>query len=114
LIIIIGNPIQEKAKIKSSNPIRFDRGKQLHRLVVEGLVRYLITLALICSFYGTLRIYVEHGVILENGKKAFNTLVTGLSMALGISIASSFKNVAFGIRWWILSRKKRPIEEAGV
>jgi hypothetical protein len=54
-----------------------------------------------------------HGVIFDNGKKAFNTLVTGLSMALGISIASSFKSVALSIIWWILSRKKRPIEEVG-
>ncbi|KAH9206926.1 hypothetical protein DL95DRAFT_374802 [Leptodontidium sp. 2 PMI_412] len=72
----------------------------------------MITFTLIGSFYGTLRTYQNHGIIGENGKKVFNTLVTGLSMALGISIASSFKSVALSIRWWILSRKKRPIDEA--
>ena len=55
--------------------------------------------------------YQNHGLIGEVAKKFYNTLVTGLSMALGISIASSFKTIALNFRWYILSRKKRPIEE---
>jgi hypothetical protein len=56
--------------------------------------------------------YKGRSIIGEQGKRMFNTLVTGLSMALGITVASSFKNVALDIRLWILSRKKRSIEEA--
>jgi hypothetical protein len=103
--------IQEKANINSSRPIRFDRRRQLKRLIIEGLAHYIITIGLICGLYGTLKIYLSHGIIYENGKKVFNTLMTGLSMALGISIASSFKSVALSVRWCILSRKRRPIEE---
>jgi hypothetical protein len=66
---------------------------------------------LIGCLYGNFKLYEKHGLIGENGKKIFNTLVTGLSMTLGISIASSFKSIALNSRWWILSRKKRPIEE---
>jgi hypothetical protein len=66
---------------------------------------------LVFTLYGTLKGYERHGLIGENGKKVYNTLVTGLSMALGISLASSFKAIALDLRWFILSRNKRPIEE---
>ncbi|KAN0119277.1 hypothetical protein V8E51_001485 [Hyaloscypha variabilis] len=62
--------------------------------------------------YGTITGFVNHGYIGEAGKKIYNTLFTALSMILGISIASSFKAMALNLRWYILSRKKRPIEEA--
>lgn len=47
----------------------------------------------------------------EVGKKLYNIHFLALSMILGISIASSFKAIALNLRWYILSRKKRPIEE---
>jgi uncharacterized membrane protein YoaK (UPF0700 family) len=103
--------IQEKANVKSSHPIRFDRRRQLRRLIIEGLIHYIITIGLICGLYATLKIYLSHGIINGNGKKFFNALMTGLSIALGISIASSFKRIALSVRWCILSRKQRPVEE---
>ena len=71
----------------------------------------MITVALIGGLYGTFAMYQKHGLMGESGKTAYNTLVTGLSMTLGINIASSFKAIAVDVRWWILSQKKRSIEE---
>ncbi len=41
----------------------------------------------------------------------FNFLVTALSLALGLNLASSLKSVAVKSRWWILSWEKRPLHE---
>lgn len=43
----------------------------------------------------------------------FNFVVTALSLALGLNLASSLKSVAVKSRWWILSWEKRPLEEVG-
>jgi hypothetical protein len=70
---------------------KFDRHRQFVRLACRGLVRFLLNLTLVFALYGTLKGYEHHGLTGETGKKFYNTLVTGLSMALGISVASSFK-----------------------
>jgi hypothetical protein len=93
---------------------KFDRHRQFVRLACRGLFRFLLTTTLVFALYGTLKGYEHHGLIGKAGKRLFNTLVTGLSMALGISLASSFKAVALDLRWFILSRKERPIEEVNV
>ncbi len=90
---------------------KFDRRRQFVQLAYRGLIRFFITVTLVFTLYGTLKGYEHHGLIGENGKKLYNTLVTGLSMALGISLASSFKAIALNLRWYILSLKKRPVEE---
>ncbi|KAE8440477.1 hypothetical protein EG329_007443 [Mollisiaceae sp. DMI_Dod_QoI] len=89
----------------------FSRRKQFQKLLLDGFLRLLLTMAIIGCLYATLMAYETRSVIGPVGKRVFNALVTGLSMTLGISIASSFKAIAIDIRWWILSRKKRPIHE---
>jgi hypothetical protein len=93
---------------------KFDKHRQFVRLACRGFVRFLLTTTLVFALYGTLKGYEHHGLIGATGKKLYNTLVTGLSMALGISLASSFKAIALDLRWFILSRKKRPIEEVNI
>jgi hypothetical protein len=91
---------------------QFQRRRQFVKLFAVGFTRFLTTAALIAGLDGTIQMYKGRSIIGEQGRRMFNTLVTGLSMALGITVASSFKNVALDIRLWILSRKKRSIEEA--
>jgi hypothetical protein len=68
-------------------------------------------MVLILCLLGTILIFHSYDVIGGTGKRVFNTLVTALSMTLGISIGSSFKDMALNLRWWFLSRKKRPLQE---
>ncbi|KUJ19705.1 uncharacterized protein LY89DRAFT_611468 [Mollisia scopiformis] len=89
----------------------FSRKKEFGKLLLAGFVRILLTIFLIGCIYATLATYGGRSVIGPVGKRVFNALVTGLSMILGISIASSFKAIAIDVRWWILSRKRRPIHE---
>ncbi|KAH6668242.1 hypothetical protein B0J14DRAFT_157821 [Halenospora varia] len=44
-------------------------------------------------------------------KRVFNAIVTGLSIALGLSISSGLKAMALEVRWWILSHQKRSLRE---
>jgi hypothetical protein len=90
---------------------RFLRKRQLRTLFINGFLRFFITVTLTATLLWTLFYYAKKPVLRESRKKIFNTLVTALSMSLGIAIASSFKQVAINIRWWILSRRKRPLSE---
>jgi hypothetical protein len=92
-------------------PYIFVRKRQLLTLLFKGSLRFFITAALTAGLLRTLFYYAEKPVLRESQKKMFNTLVTSLSMSLGIAIASSFTKVAINIRWWVLSRKKRPLSE---
>ena len=85
--------------------------KQLIRLLLFGAFRFIITGVLVGGLYATLWTFEAKPIMDEMQKKLFNFLVTALSMALGINIASSFKNVAIDTRWWFLSRRKRPLKE---
>lgn len=91
----------------------FSRRKQFLELLFDGFLRFLLTIFFIGCIYATLKAFGTRTIIGPVGKRVFNTLVTGLSMILGISIASSFKDLAIDMRWWILSRKRRPISEVG-
>jgi hypothetical protein len=90
---------------------RFLRKRQLRKLLINGFLRFFITVTLTATLLWTLFGYAKMPVLLESQKRIFNTLVTALSMSLGIAIASSFKQVAINIRWWILSRRQRPLSE---
>lgn len=97
---------------EGQNTRKFNPTKQLFRLLGVGLVRYLITLALLGGLFGTILLYKRKTVMdMDVDKKIFNFLTTGLSMLLGISIASSFKQVALNVRWEILSRGKRSLDQ---
>lgn len=47
----------------------------------------------------------------ETDKQRYNFLVIGLSLALGMNLASSLKSMATDMRWWILSLKRRKLRE---
>ena len=93
------------------NPHRFLRKRQLRTLLINGFLRFFITVTLTATLLWTLFGYAKKPVLRESQKRIFNALVTALSMSLGIAIASSFKQVAINVRWWILSRRKRPLSE---
>jgi hypothetical protein len=93
------------------NSHKFIRRQQFQKLLIKGFKRFLITVVLTAALLWTLFGYSKIPVLVESQKKIFNTLVTALSMILGIAIASSFKEVAISARWWILSKRKRPLSE---
>lgn len=81
----------------------FNRGKQLRQMMVLALLRWAMTATLVSSIYGVLISYSQREAMPTRKKSEFNALVIGLSIALGLNIASSLKADVGRLRWWLLS-----------
>lgn len=79
-------------------------------IVFHGLVRCIISWFLIAGSCITLWLYKDR-VISPGAKSVFDAVNIVLSIAFGLNIASSLKDIVLNIRWWILSRRRRPSEE---
>lgn len=67
---------------------------------------------MLCTIYGIAAWqYQKKGPKTENQKKVFNTITTGVSICLGLNIASAFKDIALNMRWVILRGRKRSLKE---
>ena len=104
------SPTLDYAKLKGLQK-HFSPEKQLRKLLLDGLCRWAVTAVLILCLYITLFHYSAKEVMNQAKKLQFNALITGLSIGLGLSIASSLQEMALEIRWWILSRRKRSLHE---
>ncbi|KND88327.1 hypothetical protein TOPH_06932 [Tolypocladium ophioglossoides CBS 100239] len=85
---------------------QFNRSKQLRRLCVTSLVRWLMTAALAASIYCVLWSYSSRNAMASSKRREFNTLIIGLSLALGLNIASALKANVTELRWWLLSLRE--------
>lgn len=102
---------QELLRENSTRRYEFVRWKQLIRLLAWGFLRFLVTIALCGGLYAALWGYSSRPPMDDTEKRYFNFIITALSMALGMNLASTFKSVALNVRWWILSQKLRPLKE---
>lgn len=91
----------------------FKHWKQFFRLLGAGFLRFLISAGLIAALYELIWWYSSFALLNTSQKRMFNFLVTALSLALGLNLASSLKSIAIKSRWWILSWEKRPLEDVG-
>lgn len=66
------------------------------------------------AMFGVLFFYSENIPIMnKTTKRQFNAIITGLSIILGISVASGLNEVVAMMRWWFLSRRYRSLKKAG-
>jgi hypothetical protein len=91
----------------------FKHWKQFLDLLASGFFRFLISAGLIVALYELIWRYSSFPVLNTSQKRMFNFLVTALSLALGLNLASSLKSVAVKSRWWILSWEKRNLKDVG-
>lgn len=63
----------------------------------------MYTVVLVACLFGTIFGFTKYDVMTTAEVRLYNSLLTGLSIALGISIGSSFKDIALNLRWWLLS-----------
>ena len=89
----------------------FNPRKQLGKVLLVSICRWLLTAVLGVSIYVVLWHYSSNEVLSIRTKRQFNALVVGLSIGLGLNIASSLKAMAGEVRWWILSLQEWPIRE---
>ncbi|KAE9367273.1 hypothetical protein N431DRAFT_350702 [Stipitochalara longipes BDJ] len=92
-------------------PYKDNTGRQLRHILVNGSARWAIT-ALTCILYaGATIIWQNKVAISETSKRLYNTITTGVSIAMGLNVASAFKDMALNMRWVILSNRKRNLIE---
>ncbi|TDZ13412.1 hypothetical protein C8035_v004432 [Colletotrichum spinosum] len=77
------------------------------KMLGKVLSRWAITMVIIVSVYVVIWVYSSKPVMNQTTKRQYNALITGLSIALGIAVASSLNHMIAELRWWILSRRYR-------
>jgi hypothetical protein len=105
------NKIDHTFTTNSYVPYEDHTGRQLRHILVRGSVRFAITVVLCVSYVVAAKVWENKGVQTENQKKLYNTITTGISIALSLNIASAFKDMALNMRWPILSSRRRNLEE---
>jgi len=82
----------------------------LRRLVIPGVLRWFVSALCVGGFVLLVQFY-EGWVLSPHDKTVFEALLTALSLALGLNIASALKSIALQTRWWLLSHKRRSEKE---
>ncbi|TKW55968.1 hypothetical protein CTA1_11352 [Colletotrichum tanaceti] len=83
------------------------------KVLMKVLSRWAVTVCIIMSIYTVIIVYSGRTVMDQTTKRQYNALITGLSIALGLAVASSLNHMVAELRWWILSRRfrsKRKVE----
>ncbi|KAG9230054.1 hypothetical protein BJ875DRAFT_168895 [Amylocarpus encephaloides] len=92
-------------------PYKDHSSRQLKHILLGMSTRWVFTV-LLCAAYAVSTIqWKKRGPQTPNEKKMFNAIITGISIALGLNIASAFKDIALNMRWVILGMKKRSLKE---
>ena len=55
--------------------------------------------------------WAKKPVVDELSKRIFNAITTAISIALGLNVASAFKDMTMNMRWPILGFRKRNLDE---
>lgn len=92
--------------------LNFHPPSQLRRLLFKGFIKWFITVALMAVMGSIMYYYSTHiRPMTDQDKQTYNFLIVGLSLALGMNLASSLKQMAVDVRWWILSLTRRNLRE---
>ncbi|KAJ1323952.1 hypothetical protein MN608_11209 [Microdochium nivale] len=81
--------------------------RTIAQAVVPCLTRWLLTVAIVCALAGVLVSYANEPVMDKRSKKLFNTLITGLSIALGLAITNSLDDMIRDLRWCLVAQRHR-------
>ncbi|CAI4213937.1 unnamed protein product [Parascedosporium putredinis] len=77
-----------------------------------AVVRMVITLALVAGMYAMLIVYQNKRTITVKGRRIFNAVTTAILILLVINVFSSLGEATLNIRWYILSRRYRPVKQS--
>lgn len=106
--------ITEKEELNAggSNTVRdFDYRRQRRRLFVNSAFQWGITASICVALVAVLWRYSHFTLLSQTQKHAFNALVTGLSILLGLNLASSLSGYAQMMRWRLLAAKYRNLQD---
>ncbi|POS84522.1 hypothetical protein EPUL_005035 [Erysiphe pulchra] len=87
-----------------------DESRNRH-IFTDLMSQYSITLALSGLYVWVTLIWLKKTAVSAFDKRLYNTIVTGISIALGLNISSSFRDIALTLRWSILALGRQNLEE---
>lgn len=95
----------------ASDTVRdFNYRRQRRRLVVNSAFQWAVTASICVALFAVLYYYSNVQTLTQPQKHTFNALVTGLSVLLGLSLASSLRGYALMMRWRLLATKYRSLQ----
>lgn len=114
--------IDEKSHYDFSNTTRFNPSLKNRKILVEEksrkrnvfadlMTQYFLTLTLCGVYVWVTLIWLKKTAASAFEKRLYNTIITGVSIALGLNLSSSFRDIALTIRWSILALGKQNLEE---
>lgn len=89
----------------------FDRSRQTRRVFWSCFAMWLITAGICGALAGTIGGFSSLDIISQQQKYAYNALVTGLSILLGLAFAAQFKQYCEMMRWRFLASSYRTIDD---
>lgn len=98
----------------STASVKAKSGRQLRSLLIGGSFRWILSLLLCAAWVLATRLVVREGPVTEIRKRVYNAVTTGIGLALGLNIASAFKDMALTMRWPILARRARNLTEVSL
>lgn len=108
LCVVLGPGHHGKESIPSPASVYglLSRRRSRALAVFQILFGWIITLLIVLAFFATLHFYSEEMPIMSAPtKREFNTIITGLSICLGLSLAHGLDEIISVLRWWALSRR---------
>lgn len=96
---------------KQSNSAHYDRHHTRKRLFINCTFQLFVTCAFCAGLVGTLKGFQDRGPLDVRSKRVFNAIVTGLSLGIGINLASSLQSYARMLRWRLLATGWKSLEE---
>ena len=97
--------------LQSSTVKQFDYRVQRRRLFVNSFFQFAITLLICGAIAGVLAAYSHRKTVSQDGRHAFNAIITGLALCLGLNVQSSFRGYASMLRWRFMMGKYRTLQE---
>src|SRR4051794_38714373 len=95
----------------SYQPFKDNTGRQLRHILYASSTRLFITFGLFAAYIMLTTVWVKKGAVNENSKRIYNAMTTAISLAVGLNIATAFKDMALNMRWPILNNRKRSLKE---
>jgi hypothetical protein len=103
---------KDDVNMSASNTVRdFDHRRQRRRLFINSFFQWIMTAAICAGLVAVLYSYSHKLTLTQAEKHAFNALVTGLSILLGLNLASSLSGYAQMMRWRLLAAKYRNLQD---
>lgn len=77
----------------------------------HGSKRWLLTFSLCITYIIVVRHWATKSAVSSFDKRVFNSITTGISIALGLNISSAFKDIAQTLRWPLLNSGYQNLKE---